>query len=89
MVYVSHLCNPYFLQNIILYYSIYTPFLFLHLAEYLSRVIALPSVKYSGRVETDEEAGARPTCVVFGSICFKVSGSLHISSSGGGWLGSY
>ena len=32
----------------------------LHLAEYIiSRVIALPSVKYSGRVETDVLGGAR------------------------------
>ena len=34
-----YLCDPYFVQNITLYY--------------LTRVIALPSVKYSGRVETD------------------------------------
>ena len=38
MVYVSHLCGPYFMQNITLHYI-------------TSRVIALPSVKYNGRVE--------------------------------------
>ena len=49
MVYVSHLCDPYFMQNIILYSAKCKRGVNIM----YSRVIAQPSVRYSGQVETD------------------------------------